>query len=82
MPRRRKELKFEDGKPNEKCITQKVYMGSLPGDSFEIGSNDFNDVFGRFFGRLGIPGHVIADMVLHELGHKRVDSAAGGGEAL
>jgi hypothetical protein len=41
-----------------------------------------DDVVGGFFGRLGIAGHVIADVILHQFGHEAVDSAACGGQAL
>jgi len=41
-----------------------------------------DDVVGGFFRGFGIAGHVIADVVFHEFGHKAVDGPAGGGEAL
>src|SRR6266496_3129409 len=47
--------------------------------SFQVGADDLNDVVGSFFGRLGIAGHVIPDVVLHQLGHQAIDGAPGGG---
>ena len=41
-----------------------------------------NDVVGRLFGGFGIPGHVVADVILHQFGHQTVDGAAHGGKAL
>jgi hypothetical protein len=56
--------------------------GPGEGNSFEVGADDLDDVVGGFFGGFGIVRHVIADVILHELGHEAVNSAAGGGEAL
>jgi hypothetical protein len=33
--------------------------------SLEIGSHDLNDVVRSFLGRLGISGHVMANVILH-----------------
>jgi hypothetical protein len=48
----------------------------------KVSSHDLNDVVGGFFGGLGVAGHVVADVILHQFGHQAVDGAADGGEAL
>src|SRR5215469_18804692 len=48
----------------------------------EVAFHNFNYVIGGFFGRFRIPGHVVADVILHEFRHEGVDGAARGSEAL
>jgi len=52
-------------------------MVDLRADLFEVSSDNFDDVLGRFFGRFGILGHVIAVMVFQEFSHQGVDGAPG-----
>jgi len=40
------------------------------------------NIVGGFSRGFGIARHMIADVVLHQLGHEAVDGAARGGEAL
>jgi hypothetical protein len=46
----------------------------------QVGANDLNDVFGCFFGRSGILGHVVEDVIFHQLRHEAIDGSACGGE--
>jgi len=48
----------------------------------EVAFHNFDYVIGSFFGRFRIPGHVVADVILHEFRHEGVDGAARGSEAL
>lgn len=50
--------------------------------SFQIGMYDLDEVFGGLGGGLRVPGHVIADVVFHQLAHEAIDGPANGGEAL
>lgn len=46
------------------------------------GTNDLDEVLGRFCCGLSFAIHVIANVVFHEFGHEAVDGSARGGEAL
>lgn len=48
----------------------------------QISANNFDEVIGRFLGGLRFPGHVVANVVLHEFAHKAADGATSGCEAL
>jgi hypothetical protein len=54
----------------------------LSSTSFQVAADNLNDIVGGFFRGFGIPRHVIANVVFHQLGHEAVDGAASGGEAL
>jgi len=60
-------------------------LGCKPHSRFallEVAFHNFNYVIGSFFGRFRIPGHVVADVILHEFRHEGVDGAARGSKAL
>ena len=44
--------------------------------------DDINQVLGRLRGRLAVVGHVITDVILHQLGHETVGGAPGGSQTL
>jgi hypothetical protein len=48
----------------------------------EIGADNGDEIVCRFFRRLGMPGHVVADVILHQFSHEAIDGSAGSGEAL
>jgi len=67
--------------PRKRFARQVVSTPQRTG-SFEIGTNDLDNVLSSFFRGLGFARHVIANMVFHELSHKAVDGTTGGGETL
>jgi hypothetical protein len=54
----------------------------LSSSSFQVATDNLNDIVGGFFRGFGIARHVVADVVFHQFGHEAVDGAAGGSEAL
>jgi hypothetical protein len=49
---------------------------------FQVGADNGDEIICRFFRRLGIPGHMVADMILHQFSHQAIDGSAGSGQAL
>jgi hypothetical protein len=50
--------------------------------SFQIGTDDIDEVTGSLFCGLGFARHVISDVVFHKFGHQAVDGSTGGAQAL
>jgi len=48
----------------------------------EVRFDNFNYIFRGLFGRFRVSGHVVADMVLHELRHEAVDGPSRSSETL
>jgi hypothetical protein len=46
---------------------------SETGELFQIGAHDADQITHSLFGGLAVSGHVVADVVLHKLGHQAVD---------
>jgi hypothetical protein len=49
---------------------------------FEVGAHNPNQIIDGLSGRLTVPRHVVADVVLHEFGHEAVNGTPGRRESL
>jgi hypothetical protein len=48
----------------------------------QVGADNGDEIVCRFLGRLGMPGHMVADVILHQFSHEAIDGSAGSSEAL
>ena len=49
---------------------------------FQVGAHYADEIVGSFFRRFAVSRHMVANVVLHELGHQAVDGSSGGREPL
>jgi hypothetical protein len=49
---------------------------------FQVSADNGDEIVCRFFRRLGISGHMIADVILLQFSHQTIDGSTGGGQAL
>jgi hypothetical protein len=49
---------------------------------FQIGADNFDEIFHGVLGRFTLRRHVMPDVVFHEFGHETADRSASRGEAL
>jgi hypothetical protein len=69
----------------ENQAERRISSKSLRSDSnpsFQLGADNLDNVVGSLFAGFRIAGHVVSNVVLHELGYETVDGTAGGGKAL
>jgi hypothetical protein len=49
---------------------------------FQVCADNCDEIVGRFFRRLRIPRHVVADVIFHQFSHQTIDGSAGSRQAL
>jgi hypothetical protein len=69
-------------------LKTRLYVGRMPKSSgkpleitapslFEVGAHDADQIIDGLSGRLTVPRHVVANVVLHQFGHEAVDRSPG-----